>query len=588
MNRTTQNQATMNTRASQTPQTPHASPQASHTPQALSPTATQASHTNPQTPSPTYLLEMRHITKDFPGVRALDDVNFQVRQGDIHCLVGENGAGKSTLMKILSGVHSHGNYDGDIVFRGEVQRFTNVRHSEAAGIGIIYQEISLIPELSIYENLFFGHERTKNLSFLVDWTETKTQAQALLDRVHLDVDLNMKVKYLGVGQQQLIQIAKSLSQDSKLLILDEPTAALNDVDVANLLSLLRELRDDGVTCIMISHKLDEVLDIADAITVLRDGRSVADFDVRVKKPDAQTLIQNMVGREILDIYGTRDAHIESEVLLELRHWSVRHPQTGRELLTDINLELRRGEVVGLAGLVGAGRTELALSIFGNTPHYNIDPDSELYLYGEKTRFNSPQQAIRKGLAYVTEDRKATGLVLIQSVRFNTSFAKLERISRAGVVDQASEIQQTFEVTREMNVKTPSIEQVCNNLSGGNQQKVVLSKWLFTDPEILILDEPTRGIDVGAKEEIYTLINQMVEDGKTILMISSELPEILGLCDRVYVISEGYLTGELSREEATEVRVMEYATMTRRSLAKNGRSNSTQNNSNPELQTQTKV
>lgn len=530
-----------------------------------------ASHPSNIEGSPTYLLEMRNITKEFPGVRALDDVNFQVRQGDIHCLVGENGAGKSTLMKILSGVHAHGSYDGDIVFRGEVQRFTNVRHSEAAGIGIIYQEISLIPELSIYENLFFGHERTKKFGFLVDWAETKTQARALLDRVHLNVDPDMKVKYLGVGQQQLIQIAKNLSHDSSLLILDEPTAALNDVDVANLLNLLRELRDDGVTCIMISHKLDEVLEIADAITVLRDGRSVADFDVRAKKPNAQTLIQNMVGREILDIYGTRDTQIATDILLELRHWTVRHAQTGRELLTDINLQLRRGEVVGIAGLVGAGRSELALSLFGNTPKYDIDPASELYLYGEKMRFNSPQQAIHKGLAYVTEDRKATGLILIQSVRFNTSFANLKRVSKGGIVDQASEIQQAHDVSTQMNVKTPSIEQVCNNLSGGNQQKVVLSKWLFTEPEILILDEPTRGIDVGAKEEIYTLINQMVEDGKTILMISSELPEILGLCDRIYVISEGHLTGELSREEASEVRIMEYATISRRSLAKNSTS-----------------
>lgn len=505
------------------------------------------------------LLQMRGITKRFPGVTALNDVNFSVRRGEIHCLVGENGAGKSTLMKVLSGVHPYGSYEGEILYQGQVARFHNIAQSEAAGIAIIYQELAQFPELTIYENIFMGHELMNGRT--IDWNRTIASAKEVLARVRLNENPAAKIKDLGVGKRQLIEIAKALAKNVKLLILDEPTAALNEDDSQNLLSLLRELKEQGVTCIMISHKLKEIVAIADTITVLRDGMTVCSMDARNGQVTEPQIIKYMVGREIGDIYPKRAKQPAGEVCLEIRNWTVVEPSTGREILHDVNLKVRRGEIVGLAGLMGAGRTELALSLFGNTPGYKV-VSGELWVKGKRVELKSPRACIDAGLAYVTEDRKRNGLILIQDIRFNTTIAALDKLTRGVVVDGNEEIRVANQYKEAINIKAPSIQQLVANLSGGNQQKTSLAKWMFADPEILILDEPTRGIDVGAKYEIYTLMNRMVEKGMSIIMISSELLEILGMSDRLYVMSEGSITGELPASQATEQNVMALATKTR--------------------------
>lgn len=505
------------------------------------------------------LLQMRGITKRFPGVTALSDVNFSVRRGEIHCLVGENGAGKSTLMKVLSGVHPYGSYEGEILYQGQVARFHNIAQSEAAGIAIIYQELAQFPELTIYENIFMGHELMNGRT--IDWNRTIASAKEVLARVRLNENPAAKIKDLGVGKRQLIEIAKALAKNVKLLILDEPTAALNEDDSQNLLSLLRELKEQGVTCIMISHKLKEIVAIADTITVLRDGMTVCSMDARNGQVTEPQIIKYMVGREIGDIYPKRAKQPAGEVCLEIRNWTVVEPSTGREILHDVNLKVRRGEIVGLAGLMGAGRTELALSLFGNTPGYKV-VSGELWVKGKRVELKSPRACIDAGLAYVTEDRKRNGLILIQDIRFNTTIAALDKLTRGVVVDGNEEIRVANQYKEAINIKAPSIQQLVANLSGGNQQKTSLAKWMFADPEILILDEPTRGIDVGAKYEIYTLMNRMVEKGMSIIMISSELLEILGMSDRLYVMSEGSITGELPASQATEQNVMALATKTR--------------------------
>ncbi|WP_298820182.1 ATP-binding cassette domain-containing protein [Chloroflexus sp.] len=502
----------------------------------------------------TPILEMRQITKEFPGVRALDNVTFSVKRGEIHCLVGENGAGKSTLMKVLSGVYPYGTYSGEILIDGQPQRFSGIADSERAGIGIIYQELALVPEMTVYENIFLGHEINRN--GLIDWNETIHRADAMLRKVRLTVNPATKVRDLGVGKQQLVEIAKVLSRNVKILILDEPTAALNEDDSENLLNLLRELRDHGVTCILISHKLKEVLSIADTVTVLRDGKTVCTLDAHKGEVSEQALIRNMVGREITNIYPPRSHRPGADPMLALRNWTVYAPELGRYILRDVNIEVRRGEIVGLAGLMGAGRTELALSMFGNAPGYRIS--GELWLKGKQRWFRHPQEAIAAGMAYVSEDRKAKGLVLIQDVRQNITLANLRALARNGIIDRNAEIQVAEEYRRSLNIKTPTIEQQVVNLSGGNQQKVCLGKWLFVRPDVLILDEPTRGIDVGAKYEIYQLMNRLVEDGMSILMISSELPEVLGMSDRVYVVSGGRIKGELPIEVASQEKIMELA------------------------------
>ena len=505
------------------------------------------------------LLQMRDITKRFPGVTALSDVNFSVRRGEIHCLVGENGAGKSTLMKVLSGVHPYGSYEGEILYEGKAAKFHNIAESEAAGIAIIYQELAQFPELSIYENIFMGHEIMHGHT--IDWNQTIVRAQEVLSRVRLNENPATKIKDLGVGKRQLIEIAKALAKNVKLLILDEPTAALNEDDSDNLLQLLRELKQQGVTCIMISHKLKEIVAIADTITVLRDGKTVCSMDASARKVTEAEIIKNMVGREIEDIYPKRKVKARGEVCFAIRNWTVVEPSTGREILHNVNLEVRRGEIVGLAGLMGAGRTELAMSVFGNPTGYKI-LSGELWLKGKKADLRSPRACIDAGLAYVTEDRKRNGLILIQDIRFNTTLAALKKLIRGVVVDGNEEIRVANGYKDAINIKAPSIQQLVGNLSGGNQQKTSLAKWMFADPEILILDEPTRGIDVGAKYEIYTLMNSMVERGMSIIMISSELLEILGMSDRLYVMSEGVITGELPVEDATEQNVMALATKTR--------------------------
>lgn len=501
------------------------------------------------------LLEMRNITKEFPGVKALDNVSFRVAQGEIHCLVGENGAGKSTLMKVLSGVYPFGHYDGDILLNGEPQRFRHISDSERARIAIIYQELALVPEMTVYENIFLGHEIKKN--GMVDWNETIKRAGEMLQKVKLDINPELKVKDLGIGKQQLVEIAKALSKDVKLLILDEPTSSLNEKDSENLLQLLRDLKLQGVTSIMISHKLKEVISIADTITVLRDGRTICTLSAAQGEIFENVLIKNMVGREINNIYPPKKHTPSNEVVLEVKNWNARNPALGRDILKDIHITVNRGEIVGLAGLIGSGRTELALSIFGNPAKYQIH--GELYIQGELCNLGHPEEAIRAGLSYVSEDRKGNGLILIQDVKQNITLANLKELTTRMVVDSNAEIQVANKYKTDLSIKTPTVEQKVSNLSGGNQQKVSLGKWLFAKPNVLILDEPTRGIDVGAKYEIYTIMRDLVQKGMSIIMISSELPEVLGMSDRIYIVASGRIAGELSAQEATQEKIMHLAT-----------------------------
>ncbi len=501
------------------------------------------------------ILEMRHITKEFPGVKALNDVTFSVSQGEIHCLVGENGAGKSTLMKVLSGVYPSGTYSGDILFNGQVQQFRTIRDSEHAGIAIIYQELALVPEMTIYENIFLGNEIRSGA--MVNWNETIKRAAEMLNMVRLNANPSTKIKDLGIGKQQLVEIAKALSRNIKLLILDEPTAALNEDDSANLLDLMRSLRDQGITCILISHKLKEVISVADSVTVLRDGKTIITLDAHKGEVNEPALIKHMVGREIENIYPARPNKQFGDVVFETRAWNALQSGGSRQILSNLNVQVRRGEIVGFAGLMGSGRTEFALSIFGNPAHYKLSGD--LMINGRKQVFREPRDAIKAGIAYVTEDRKGNGLILIQDIKSNITLANLQSIAENAFVDTNSEVKISNDYKTSLNIKAPSVEQRVSNLSGGNQQKVCLGKWLFVKPNILILDEPTRGIDVGAKFEIYTLMNRLVEQGMSIIMISSELPEVLGMSDRIYIVSEGRITGELSIEEATQEKIMSLAT-----------------------------
>ena len=501
------------------------------------------------------LLEMKNITKEFPGVKALDKVSFQVAEGEIHCLVGENGAGKSTLMKVLSGVYPHGEYSGEILFGGEEQKFRGISDSEKAGIGIIYQELALVPEMSVYENLFLGHEIKNGLS--IDWNKTIQLATEMLKKVRLDVNPVTKVKDLGVGKQQLVEIAKALSRNVKLLILDEPTSALNEDDIDNLFKLLRDLKNQGVTCVLISHKLREVLEIADKVTVLRDGQTICTLDAKKGEISENVLIKHMVGREINNIYPKKEHKVIGEIIFEVKNWNAYDPTLGRKILKDINFQVREGEIVGFAGLMGSGRTELALSIFGNPDGYKIN--GEMYFKGKEVHFKLPENAIDTGVAYVTEDRKGNGLILIQDIKHNITLANLQEISKRGVINNNAEVKVANEYKDSLNIKTPSVEQKVENLSGGNQQKVSLGKWLFVKPDLLILDEPTRGIDVGAKYEIYTLITKLVHEGMAIMMMSSELSEILGMSDRIYIVSSGKITGELPIKEATQEKIIKLAT-----------------------------
>ncbi|WP_340119251.1 multiple monosaccharide ABC transporter ATP-binding protein [Pelagibius sp. 7325] len=502
------------------------------------------------------ILEMRGITKTFPGVRALDNVSLKVTRGEIHALVGENGAGKSTLMKVLSGVYPHGSYDGDILYDGEVQRFRGIADSEAAGIIIIHQELALVPLLSIAENIFLGNEVQRYGT--IDWPATYARADELLRKVGLKEPSSTLVTNIGVGKQQLVEIAKALSKRVKLLILDEPTASLQENDSQKLLDLLLEFKAQGITSILISHKLNEVSRVADSITVLRDGAAVSTLDCRPgrsagERIDEARIIKDMVGRDMAHRYPERRPRIGA-VLLEVKGWTAHHPQhPERRVVKDVDLTVRRGEVVGIAGLMGAGRTELAMSLFGRSYGQNIS--GSVAMNGEVVDVSTVGRTIRAGIAYVTEDRKALGLVLDEPVAKNVTLSNLEGVSARGVIDESEERRVALEFRDKLKIRTPSVFQKVGNLSGGNQQKVVLSKALFAGPQVLILDEPTRGIDVGAKFEIYTIINQLAAEGKGVVMISSEMPELLGMCDRIYVMNEGAFVGELAAAEASQEKIM---------------------------------
>ncbi|WP_148928868.1 multiple monosaccharide ABC transporter ATP-binding protein [Paenibacillus methanolicus] len=501
------------------------------------------------------ILEMRNITKTFPGVKALGNVNLKVKEGEIHALMGENGAGKSTLMKVLSGVYPHGSYEGDILFNGTVCEFRSIRHSEELGIVIIHQELALIPQLSIAENIFLGNEQAKR--GIIDWNETTIRTRELLRKVGLSENPNTEAGSIGVGKQQLVEIAKALSKKVKLLILDEPTAALNEEDSENLLRLMLAFKEQGITSIIISHKLNEIMKVADSITILRDGHTIETLDVRADRITEERIIRGMVGRDLTHRYPEREPKIGG-TLFEAKHWTVYHPlQSDRKVVDDVSFEVKRGEIVGIAGLMGAGRTELAMSIFGQA--YGKRISGQLFKEGQELKLTDISQAIKAGIAYVTEDRKEYGLILMDDIKRNTTLANLKHISKWFVVDDNREVIEAEGFRSRMKIKTPSIHQKTGNLSGGNQQKVVLSKWMFTGPDLLILDEPTRGIDVGAKFEIYTIINELADQGKGILMISSELPELLGMCDRVYVMNEGRFTGVVPRSEASQEVLMKYMT-----------------------------
>ncbi|MES2969024.1 MAG: multiple monosaccharide ABC transporter ATP-binding protein [Pseudomonadota bacterium] len=497
----------------------------------------------------TTLLEMRGISKVFPGVRALDHVNLTVEAGEIHAICGENGAGKSTLMKVLSGIYPHGSYDGDIFYDGQPLANRSISDSEKKGIIIIHQELALVPLLSIAENLFLGNEVAKG--GVINWPDTFQRTEALLKKVGLSDPPATKVEKLGVGKQQLIEIAKALAKDVRLLILDEPTAALQENDSQKLLDLLLELKAQGITSILISHKLNEISRVADRITILRDGATVSTLNAT--DISEERIIRDMVGRDMAHRYPDRDPHL-GDVLLDVANWNVWHPeQQGRQMIRDVSFHVRKGEIVGIAGLMGAGRTELAMSLFGHSYGRNIS--GTLRIGGKVVDTSTVAKAIYAGLAYVTEDRKALGLVLEEPILRNITLANLAGVSKRGVLSKGREQQVAEGYRRAMSIRTPSVFQKVVNLSGGNQQKVVLSKWLFADPQVLILDEPTRGIDVGAKFEIYTIMNDLAAQGRGVVMISSEMPELLGMCDRIYVVNEGRIMGELSRAEASQERIM---------------------------------
>ena len=502
------------------------------------------------------ILEMRHIVKTFPGVRALDDVDFTVARGEIHAICGENGAGKSTLMKVLSGVHPHGTYEGEIVFDGRECAFSDIKSSEAAGIAIIHQELALSPYLSIAENIFLGNERSR--WGVIDWHRTNARAQEIMAEVGLDEKPSTRIQDIGVGKQQLVEIAKALVKNARLLILDEPTAALNDDDSAHLLDLMRQLRSQGITCIMISHKLNEIRAVADSTTIIRDGKTITTLDMhRRGGVEESEIIRHMVGRPLDNRYPEHEPTIGGEAL-RIEDWTVLHPvDPGRRVVDGANIALRHGEIVGLAGLMGAGRTELAMSLFGRA--YGRDISGRVFKDGQEIEIGSVASAIRHGLAYVSEDRKRYGLNLIESIRRNMSSAAPWRFSSRGVLDLHEERRAVTELSAQMNVRAPTIESPVGGLSGGNQQKVVLGKWVATEPDVLILDEPTRGIDVGAKYEIYTIINRLADAGKAVLVISSELPELLGICDRIYTLSAGRITADIDRQDADQEILMRHMT-----------------------------
>ncbi|MCR4908113.1 MAG: sugar ABC transporter ATP-binding protein, partial [Lachnospiraceae bacterium] len=498
------------------------------------------------------LLKMDHIIKEFPGVRALNDVNFEVEEGEIHALVGENGAGKSTLMKVLSGTWPYGSYEGNVIYEGEVQKFKNIKESEKKGIAVIHQELALIPYMTIAENMFLGNE--KGSKYNINWDEEYKEAAKYLKMVGLDESPRTLIKDIGTGKQQLVEIAKALSKNARLLILDEPTSSLNENESKALLDMLLDFKKQGMTSIIISHKINEISYVADTISILRDGATIGESLVKGRDEITDDIIiQRMVGRELTNRFPKREKkdYSGAEVALEVKDWTVYHPlYTERKVCDKVDFKIHKGEVVGVAGLMGAGRTELMMSIFGKS--YGTNISGKLFVNGKEVNPKNTREAIENKIAYVTEDRKGNGLILSNTIKVNTSLANMAGVSsKNGVIDNDLEYHVAQEYVGKLKTKCPSVEQNVGNLSGGNQQKVLLSKWMFADPDVLILDEPTRGIDVGAKYEIYCIINDLVAAGKSVIMVSSELPEVLGMSDRIYVMNEGKMVGELSAAEATQ-------------------------------------
>lgn len=502
-----------------------------------------------------YILEMKRITKTFSGVKALDNVNLKVERGEIHGLCGENGAGKSTLMNILSGVYEYGSYSGDIVYNGNVCKFHNIKNSEEKGIVIIYQELALSPYLSVAENIFMGNERLAAKG-IIDWTKTRLEAEEMLKKLGLPYeDINVPVGSLGVGKQQLIEIAKALAKKVELLILDEPTAALNEEESFHLLNIMLELKKQGITCIIISHKLNELAYVADKCTIIRDGKTIETLVKGIDDFSEERVIKGMVGREMTNRYPLRDNCKIGEPVFEISRWNVFHPDNAsRRIIKDVSFNVRAGEVVGLAGLMGAGRTELAMSIFGKA--YGQKISGEMKMHGKKVNIKTVKDATDNKIAYTSEDRKNYGLILIDDIKHNMTMAGLRQyFSKWGIVNANAEILQAEQYKSRINIKSRSINQTVGTLSGGNQQKVVLAKWMMTQPDVLILDEPTRGIDVGAKYEIYCVINELAKSGKAVIIISSEMPEIIGMCDRAYVLNNGAIAAELQRNELSQENIM---------------------------------
>lgn len=498
------------------------------------------------------ILEMKNITKTFPGVKVLDNVNLQVKKGEIHALVGENGAGKSTLMNVLSGIYPYGTYEGDVMYEGELCKFQQINESENKGIVIIHQELALIPYMTIGENMFLGNERGHKYN--ISWSDTYGKADEYLGIVGLKESSKTLVKDLGIGKQQLVEIAKALAKNAKLLILDEPTASLNESDSKALLDLLLQFKKEGLSSIIISHKLNEISYVADRITVIRDGSTIETLYKTKDKVSESRIIKGMVGRELTDRFPKREKKKIGDISMEIKDWSVYHPlYTERKVVDNVSMYVREGEIVGISGLMGAGRTELAMSVFGRS--YGTNISGSIKIKGKELHLKTVKDAIRHKLAYVTEDRKGNGLILSNSIKINTTMANMAKISKHTVIDKDKEYRVANDYKDKLRTKCSSVDQKVGNLSGGNQQKVLLAKWMFADPDILILDEPTRGIDVGAKYEIYSIMNQLVAEGKSVIMISSELPEVLGMCDRIYVMNEGRIVGLLEADKTSQEEIM---------------------------------
>ena len=502
-----------------------------------------------------YILEVENLTKVFPGVKALDDVNFKVKKGEIHCLCGENGAGKSTLIKVISGVYSHNSYSGKVFLHGKQTNYKTVKDSEYDNLAIIHQELALSPYLSIFENIFLGHIKTKY--GIINWNKLIMDSRQCLEKVGLNENPETIVSKMGVGKQQLVEIARALSKNVELLILDEPTSSLNDHESEKLLQLIKELKQEGITCIMISHKLNEVMDIADSITILRDGQTICSYDVKEDNVTEELIIKHMVGRDMTHRYPEQAQDVGIEKVLEVKNWSVYHPEyPDLPVVRNASFHLKKGEILAFCGPMGAGRTELMMSIFGKA--YGSHCTGEMFLHGREEHFHTPKDAIAKGMGYVSEDRKDLGLILIQTVKNNISNSSLGKLSKYGVINKHQEAVEAEKYRKSLKIKTPSVDQIVKNLSGGNQQKVVLSRCLLAEPDIFIVDEPTRGIDVGAKYEIYCIIKDLVKKGKSVIMVTSEMPEAIGMADRIYVMNEGLIKGELMSGDATQEKIMTMA------------------------------